>query len=220
MPIRINLLAEQLHEADLRRRDPVKRAVTVAAMIVAVVVGFYLWLLTQKGIKSAAAEKNRAALTAIEAEANAARQSLGGVTELEKRIVALNNLATNRVLWATFLDSLQQVAMAEVPVSKIRVAQDYHMERPPPKNNIPMPATAVQHITVNITARDYGRPEEQLYNKYRQQLLAHQWLSEQLDEESAITFEPFGTRTPDRNDPKRSFLPFTMNVNFKKREFR
>ena len=94
------------------------------------------------------------------------------------------------------------------------------MERPPAKNNIPMPAPAIQHIVVNITARDYGRPEEQLYNQYRQNLLAHEWLKAQLDEDSAITFEPFGTRTPDRNDPSRSFLPFTMKVNFKKREFR
>lgn len=220
MPIRINLLAEEQHEAELRRRDPVKRAVTVAAVIVACVVGYYAWLLTQKGLKSAAVDKNKQALTAIEADAAVAREALSGVTELEKRIHALNNLSTNRVLWGTFMNALQQVAMKEVPVSQFRVIQDYRIDRPPPQGKIPMPATAIQQISVGITARDYGRPQQQLYNQFRQKMLGHEWLKEQLDEENGVTFEPFGTRTPDRNDPSRSFLPFTMKVNFKQLEFR
>jgi len=35
MPIRINLLAEALAEEDLRRRDPVKRAIFIGAFLVA-----------------------------------------------------------------------------------------------------------------------------------------------------------------------------------------
>ena len=37
MPIRINLLAESLAEEDLRRRDPVKRAIIIGALLVAVI---------------------------------------------------------------------------------------------------------------------------------------------------------------------------------------
>lgn len=220
MPIRINLLAEQLHEAELRRRDPVKRAVIAAAVVVVCVIGYYAWLLTQKGLKTAALNKNKQALAEIEQEAKAARETLSGVTELEKRIHSLNNLATNRVLWGSFLNSLQLVAMEDVPLSRLRVNQEYHIERPPSQGKIPMPATSIQHITVTLMARDYGRPDQQLYNQYRQRLLSDEWLKEQLDEDNGVTFEPFGTRTPDRNDPSRSFLPFTMKVHFKKKEFK
>ena len=38
MPIRLNLLAEQQAAEDLRRRDPVKRAIWVAGLIVGVMV--------------------------------------------------------------------------------------------------------------------------------------------------------------------------------------
>lgn len=218
MPIRINILAEQQHEADVRRRDPVKRAVTVAVLIVASVLCYYGWLLTHKGMKNSALANTKAALTAIEPDAAAARIALDGVKDLEGRVDALNNLATNRVLWGTFMNSLQKAVIVEVPISQVRVVQGYDVESPPPLNGIPMPATTIQKITVMVSGRDYGRSDDLLYDVFRKKLEADEWMAEQLDEE--IKFEPFGVRTPDRNDTSKYFLPFTMRVNFKKLEFR
>ena len=46
MPIRINLLAEALAEEDLRRRDPVKRAIYGGALLVALSLVWFssIWL--------------------------------------------------------------------------------------------------------------------------------------------------------------------------------
>ena len=44
MPIRINLLAEQLAEEDARRRDPVKRTAWVAGVVVALMGIWSLYL--------------------------------------------------------------------------------------------------------------------------------------------------------------------------------
>lgn len=220
MPIRINLLAEELHAAEMRRRDPVKRAVFVAVVIVGSVIGWYVWLLAQKGLQSAAVSRNKAALAALEEEAAAAREKLSGVTELETRIKQLNNLATNRVLWGAFMNSMQQVVLPEVPVTQLRVSQGYILEAPPSTGRVPMPATSTEKISVAITARDYGKPAEQLYDRFRQQVLADPWMMKHLDESKGITFDSFGGPTPDRKDYSKSYVPFTMRLNFKEIERR
>ena len=45
MPIRINLLAEEQYLAEMRRRDPVKRAAWVGGFLGAVAVACWGWLL-------------------------------------------------------------------------------------------------------------------------------------------------------------------------------
>jgi len=220
MPIRINLLAEEMHAAEMRRRDPVKRAVFVAVVIVGSVVAWYLSLMAQKGLKSVTVSNNKAALAALEEDAKKAREALSGVTELEKRIKQLNTLATNRVLWGTFLNAMQQVVVPDVPVKQLRVTQGYEIEAARMNGRVPQPATSTEIISVTILARDYGRPADQLYDKFRQQVLANEWMRERLDEEKGITFESFGGPTPDRNDSSKSFVPFTMRMNFKRVERR
>lgn len=220
MPIRINLLAEELHAAEMRRRDPVKRAVLLAVVIVGSVIAWYLSLLAQKGLKSAAVARNKAELAALEDESKTAREALGGVTELEKRINQLNNLATNRVLWGSFLNAMQKVVLPEVPVTQLRVSQTYDIEPARMNGRVPQPAMSTEFITVTVTARDYGKPAEQLYDRFRQQVLANDLMKQHLDEEKGITFESFGGPTPDRNDASKSFVPFTMRMNFKRVERR
>lgn len=220
MPIRINLLAEELHAADVRRRDPVKRAVLLAVVIVGSVVAWYLSLLAQKGLMSSTVGRNKAALTALDENAKRAREALGGVTELEKRINQLNNLATNRVLWGSFLNAMQRVVIPEVRVTQIRVSQSYQIETPPPAGRVPMPATSTELISVSVTARDYGKPTDQMYDRFRQRILADEWMKLHLAEEKGITFDSFGGPTPDREDSSKSFVPFTMRMNFKRIERR
>ncbi len=219
MPIRINLLAEQLHEADLRRRDPVKRAIVGAIVIGIGVVGWYASLLTQKVVLGRKLTKNKEAMVAIEADANSAREALEGVKELEERIHGLNSLATNRVLWGGLLNALQEVALPDVPINELRVIQAYRVERPPSQGALPMPATSTELISVVIKARDYGGSQAQLFNKFGEALRANEWIGSRLDLEDAnkgISFDSFGAPTPDRDDPNRSFIPFTVKINFEK----
>jgi hypothetical protein len=220
MPIRINLLAEDLHAAEVRRRDPVKRAVFLAVVVVGSVVAWYLSLMAQKGLKSGTVARNKEALAAIEVDAKAAREALSGVTGLETRIKQLHTLATNRVLWGSFLNAMQQVVVPEVPLMQMRVYQNYQIEAARMDGRVPQPAKSTEIISIAITARDYGKPSDQLYDRFRQQVLGNDWLKSRLDDERGITFESFGGPTPDRNDASKSFVPFTMRMNFKRVERR
>lgn len=220
MPIRINLLAESQHEAEVRRRDPVKRAMMAAGVIVVAVIAYYVSLVTKQAVKSAAVNSNKEKLAAIQAEATTAQEKLSGVTELEKRIHQLNNLATNRVLWGTFLNEMQTLVMEDVPVRQITVSQLYGVNRPPPVRNIPQPATAVQAIVIRIRLRDYGSEDQQKYIELQTKLLSNEWLKERLREDTPIEIEQFGQRTTSFDDPDRAFVEMVFKCSFEELEFR
>ena len=220
MPIRINLLAETQHEAEVRRRDPVKRAMIGAGVIVVSVIAYYVSLVTKQAVKSSVVKSNKERLAAIQADAAAAQAQLSDVTELEKRIHQLNNLATNRVLWGTFLNEMQTMTVENVVVRQILVSQGYDTVRPPPVRNIPQPATSRQHIIVRIRLRDYGAEAEQRYIQYQTKLLSNPWLKARLREEKPIEIEQFGKRTTSFDDPDRSFREIVFKCTFKALEFR
>lgn len=220
MPIRINLLAEAQHEAELRRRDPVKRSMMVAGLIVVSVIAYYVSLVTKQAVMSATVNSNKAKLAAIQADATAAQEKLSGVNELEKRIHQLNNLATNRVLWGTFLNEMQTLVTDDVPVRQITISQGYGVKRPPPVRNIPQPATAVQGIILRLRLRDYGSEDEQKYIAFQAKLLGNEWLKSRLRKEKPIEIEQFGKRSTSFDDPDRSFVEMVFKCTFEELEFR
>jgi hypothetical protein len=59
MPIRINLLAEEQYLAEMRRKDPVKRAAYLGGFLAVLALGWWGWLLYVKGeAKQALANSN------------------------------------------------------------------------------------------------------------------------------------------------------------------
>src|SRR5437762_162443 len=161
MPIRINLLAEA-HEAEmLRRKDPVKRAIWIAVFIVSLVA---IWSLTlQSKIIIASAKLNT-----LDVSWRSIERSFGGVlsnqtelSRLERNLSALQQLKTNRFLWGSFLNTLQQTVVEDVAVSRLKADQTYmQTEGTPDRTNETRivrgkPAVAVERIAVTIEARDF-----------------------------------------------------------------
>src|SRR5438309_750863 len=98
MPIRLNLLAEAQAAAEMRRRDPVKRALWLSGLLIALVLVWsgYLYL------KSLVANND---LGRVEAQmmthTNKYQQILSDqerTDEIRMKLRALNELATNRFL--------------------------------------------------------------------------------------------------------------------------
>src|SRR2546421_1393588 len=107
MPIRINLLAEEQVAEELRRRDPVKRAFWAGG---AVVVLMLLWvILLQAKVFAANSSVNRYTQEwkGIEKKYNQITTNQLNTGEMERRLAALQKLATNRFLWAPALNALQ-----------------------------------------------------------------------------------------------------------------
>lgn len=114
MPIRINLLAEQQAAEEARRRDPVKRAIWGAAIVVG---AFLFWAgKVQVGLMRA-----RSALRAFEQQWSQVEpkflqvsNQISEVNSLQKNLDNLLSYSTNRFLWTEPLNALQHATDNQV----------------------------------------------------------------------------------------------------------
>jgi hypothetical protein len=173
MPIKINLLAEEQAAEDLRRRDPIKRAIYVA-------VGLVVLLLVWAGINWSNLSKLDGAIkslndekTALEKPAKETETNKKKVAETQRNIDMLKKLAVNRPLWAPVLDSLQRALVEDVHILRLKVDQVYQITPaviPPKGSGIKgKPATSKQVIMLTVEAQD-NSPRLDNYNRFREQL--------------------------------------------------
>ena len=56
--------------------------------------------------------------------------------------------------------------------------------------------------------------EDENANKFKDKLLTHPWFKQYLAKDSPITFKGFSNPTPDKDDPSKVFVAFTMECAF------
>jgi len=161
MPIRLNLLAEAQAAEELRRRDPVKRALWVAGGLVAAMLLWSGWLqfrTMRAHVRLGKVEKD------ISVRTNEFQQVLGfqkRTIDIEASLDALRQLATNRFLNGTMLNALQHAIVDEVQLTRLKVDQTYvpteevKAKKTPSGRTIPArPPTATEKIVLMLDAKD------------------------------------------------------------------
>jgi hypothetical protein len=152
MPIRINLLAEAQALEELRRKDPVKRAVLASVLLVAGALVFS----SSVQFKVMASKSE---LSSLEASWKSIEKNYAGTVEVrrktveaEEKIAALQQMATNRFLWGTALNAFQKTlnGIDQVQVLHLRTDQNYLVAEGKGKG------TATEKIAMTIEALDYS----------------------------------------------------------------
>lgn len=175
MPIRINLLAEAQALEDLRRRDPVKRALWVGALLVFVILVWSSSLQLKAMIAKGDLGRVEAQLAAHSTAYDAVRENQGKLTEVSQKLGSLRQLATNRFLNATVLNALQQSTVDDVQLVRFRTDQTYLLtEAVKAKTNSNgrvtprKPATVTEKIVLTLDARDSGAIPGDQVTKFKQ----------------------------------------------------
>jgi len=127
MPIRLNLLAEAQAAEEERRRDPVKRAIWLGALVIVLIL---VWSsLLQLRIALANSEVNR-----IEGKINSRTNEYqivldqnSKIADINKRLDALQRLATSRLLVGTLLGAMQKTTVDDVQLLRLKVDQAYSL---------------------------------------------------------------------------------------------
>jgi len=213
MPIRINLLAETQAAEELRRKDPVKRAILVGGFFV-FLVG--LWASTLQ-CKIMAAKGDLKTLETkwkgIEKQYKEAVDSQRATIETKEKLAALETMKTNRFLWGTALNAFQHTlnGVDDVQVNHLRTEQVYIMteEAKAPPNSPPgtpgKPATATERIKLILDATDStagGR-----VNKYKESIVAVSFFKDRLTRTNGVLLTQ-------RSAPQMSKTGMGMVVNF------
>lgn len=216
MPIRLNLLAEEQYLAEVRRRDPVKRAAWMGGFFVLLMFFWWGWLRFSEHNATDAKAGHVAAFERIEKAAKDTAELVKKAGEIERNIHALNRMATNRVLWSGCMNALQECALDQIQVSRVRVEQSYNVQAAvvSKERGKSKPAVSTEHIVLVIVARDYGRSDEEGSTKFKDKIKDHPWFKQYLARENPISFKGFSNPTPDKDDPSRVFVTFTMECAF------
>lgn len=217
MPIRINLLAEDQAAEELRRRDPVKRAIWIASAVVALVLSWSLWLQVKVSLATREQNNYETQWSHLEKDFKRVTENLQKTAEIEGKLAALHKLATNRFLWGTPLNSLQHAVVSNVQVTRLKTAQVYQLtEEVKPREQdgrtIPgKPAAATEKIALTIVAKDFGSPPGLQVNQFKESIAAYPHFKEQLKRVDGVMLTELSAPQTDPTDPVHPYVQFTLS---------
>jgi hypothetical protein len=126
MPIRINLLAEEQAAEEMRRRDPIKRALYAGAALAGVML---FWIgITQINVMAARRElaDYETRFKKVDDSSKQVRNNQAESADLQSKIRALQRYSTNRLLWGSLLDALQFTVVDNIRFTEVRAEQSYN----------------------------------------------------------------------------------------------
>jgi len=227
MPIRINLLAEAQALEDLRRRDPVKRAILAGAVLVALMLAWSSSLMLKTIIV-------KSDVTRIESELNSRtndyRQVLENkrkLAENNQKLVALHRLSTNRFLVGDFLDAFQLTTVENVQLVHLKLDLNYTVteESKPAREDakaegaaatLPKPATATEKISFALNAKDASATPGDAVNKFRETLSTSRFFKEQLGSQNEIRLKSLSA--PQTDPGGKPFVLFAFEASLPERK--
>jgi hypothetical protein len=218
MPIRINLLAEALAAEDLRRRDPVKRAIFLGLFLVALSLVYYssVWLeymIEKKGLSQVQTE--------IQARTNDFAQvqsSLKKISETQHRIDALQQLSAARFLQGNLMNALQQTYVPNVQLNHLRVEQNYTATAAvaAKTNNFGVipghPPVVTEHVVLTLDAKDFSPNPGDQVNHFKDAILKQEYFKPSIDPTNGIRLSSLSSLLiPADSKP---FVQFTLECRF------
>ncbi len=170
MSIRINLLAELHAGEELRRRDPVKRAIFIGVFLVALSLVWFssAWLETKMSQQTKTQLEDQ-----IQSHTNdfgRVQMDLKKIADGQRRLVALQQLNTNRFLQGNLLNALQKIYIPNVQLTHLKLDQNYVIKDGATASR---PGSSTEKITLTLDARDSSANPGDQVNRYKD-LLAHQ----------------------------------------------
>jgi hypothetical protein len=180
MPIRINLLAESQAAEELRRKDPVKRAIWVGVCIVVLVLVWSSSLQVKIMAENGRLATLENQLNSKTNEYSKVLESQKKLAEIDSKLAALNHMAADRFLQATLLDAFMHSPVNGIQINHLRTEQSYDVQpevRPTKSDSGGLiagkPGSATERIKLYIDARDSSTtPGIVQVNKFKD-ILAH-----------------------------------------------
>ena len=196
MPIRLNLLAETQAAEDLRRRDPVKRALWLAGLVIALMFVWSSFLQLRATLASSE-------VAGIEARVAARTHEFRQVMENQKRAVEINDklrllrqLAAGRFLNGNMLNAMQRTTVEDVQLTRLRVDQSYATvegtKTRTNDNNVVIkgkPASTTERIVLNLEGLDSSPSVGDQFNRFKRVLTTNAYFSEMLTKTNPVNLK-------------------------------
>ena len=196
MPIRLNLLAEAQAAEDMRRRDPVKRALWLAALIVALILVWSSYLQLRATLANSDVTRAEAQMGSRTNEFQQILDNQKKTGEIDGRLRILRQLASNRFLNGTLLNTFQQTTVEDVQLIRLRVEQLYTVfegtKTRTNDDNVVIPGrlpTDTERIVVNLEGIDSSSNPGNQVNRFKAALATNAYFKEMLVKTNAFSLK-------------------------------
>jgi hypothetical protein len=219
MAIRINLLAEAHALEELRRRDPVKRAIWVGASLVILLLA---WSSSMQAKLMLAHHELHRFVSQVSTRTNEFQQVLVNqrkLVEASRKLSMLQQMATNRMLHGTLLNALQQATLDYVQLTRLRTDESYvYNEEIKAKTNandrviLGKPATVTERVVVTLEAKDTGPNPGDQVNHFKQAVSQYPYFHDLLGKSSEVRL---ANLSPPQTGPDgKPFISFMLECRF------
>jgi hypothetical protein len=220
MTIRINLLAEGQALEDLRRRDPVKRAILGGVVLIGLAVAWWIWLLGQTMIRKSELASLQSSYNSETNEYSQIIQNKNLLDENRLKLAALDRLATNRFLVGSMLNALQKATVENAQLVRLKLSHVYTVieetkAKPAGDERAATPSkpgSATEKILLTLNARDNSPVAGDAVKRLQDVLSGSPYFERLLGKisEFRLIF-----RGPPQNDAEgRTYILFTLEAQF------
>ena len=220
MPIRLNLLAEAQAIEEARRRDPVKRAVWIGALILVAILGWSSSLQLKAMLARIEVSRLETKIGSHNNEYKLVRENQGKIQEINQKLKALEQLAQVRLLNGTLLNALQQTTFSDVQLLRLRLEQAYTMfEGTKARTNddnvlIPgKPPTSTERTLLTLEGADASANPGDGLNRYKDALAANAYFKQSLLKTNGISLKSLAPPAISPLTGKRSVI-FTLECRY------
>lgn len=219
MPIRLNLLAESLAAEELRRRDPVKRAMWIAGLLVALMLVWSSSLQLQAMIAKNGLGRVEAQMNSRTNEYQQVLNNQKKSVEINQKLLALQNLSTNRFLNGTVLNALQQTTVEDVELIRLKIEQTYALvEEVKPRTNdnrvvVGKPASITEKIVVVLEGNDASPNAGDQVNKFKEAVAKHPHFQDEPGRSTKVSLKNLSAPTISPETGRAAVL-FTLECRF------
>ena len=223
MPIRINLLAEAQAAEEMRRKDPVKRAVWIGGFVVFLVLLCALTLQFKIIVVRSEMKSLQAGWKVIEKKVQDVNEHRATTRGLAQKLSALDQFTTNRMLWATALNALQLTTVEGVQLARVHTEQNFTQTEGRARTEVAgnitpaKPATATERIVVTLEGRDYSARPGDAVPKFKQTLVGSPYFDSILQKTNKIQLT---SQTAPQAELGRTFVGFGLKLFFDEKERR
>jgi hypothetical protein len=140
--------------------------------------------------------------------------NIARTAQMERKLAALDRLATNRFFWAPVLNALQKAMIDGIQVIHLNGVQRYSKEEPrTPGSGASakrIPGAMVEGISLYIEAKDF-HPNVENYNKFKETLCNYDYFVKSLGRKDGFILDgTLSSVTVEASDPSRQFVTFKL----------
>ncbi len=218
MPIHINLLAEAQAAEELRRHDPVKRAIYIGVLLVVV---FLVWSSMVEVNAILAKERFDGVQMDTNAKTNAYQRVVSDkkkVDAIQARLTALQKLQAARFLQGNLLNALQHATVNDVQLTRMRVEQACILTAGTDTQTsgdhvtAGRPATVRERIILHLDARDFSANPGDQVNKFKEAIAKQAYFQAMLDKTNGVQLA--GPPTSAQTGAGKPYVTFTLDCFF------